>query len=147
MQNKLPTTRNIWETSKRWEKTPVHMSYQPPRNPGWNPSWLNNESATRKDLESKVLARDNPGTNPITIKTWDCKPCGKGVSLFLILLSAQVPLPNSLLLCQHMCLLRLLISKVRQESTLGPEGVRSSNKIVGEKYSFYFKVLGWAPLV
>ena len=34
----------------------------------WNPSWLSNVHATRKDPESEWLARDNRQTNPITIK-------------------------------------------------------------------------------
>ena len=34
----------------------------------WNPSWLSNACATRKDPESEWLARDNPETNLITIK-------------------------------------------------------------------------------
>ena len=34
----------------------------------WHPSWLSNVCATRKDPESELLARENPGTNPITIK-------------------------------------------------------------------------------
>ena len=36
--------------------------------PLWNPSWLSDACATRKDPESEWLARDNPETNPITIK-------------------------------------------------------------------------------
>ena len=36
--------------------------------PCWNPPWLSNVFTTRKDPESEWLARDNPGTNPITIK-------------------------------------------------------------------------------
>ena len=34
----------------------------------WHPSWLSNVYATRKDHESELLAKDNPETNPITIK-------------------------------------------------------------------------------
>ena len=34
----------------------------------WNPSWLSDACTTRKDAESKWLARDNPETNPVTIK-------------------------------------------------------------------------------
>ena len=34
----------------------------------WNPSWLRNPCATRKDPESEWLARDNLETNPITVK-------------------------------------------------------------------------------
>ena len=40
-------------------------SQNPPR---WNPSRLSDVRATRKDPESERLARDNPETNPITIK-------------------------------------------------------------------------------
>ena len=34
----------------------------------WHPSWLNKACTTRKDSESEWLAKDNPETNPITIK-------------------------------------------------------------------------------
>ena len=34
----------------------------------WHPSWLNKTCTTRKDSESEWLAKDNPETNPITIK-------------------------------------------------------------------------------
>ena len=34
----------------------------------WHPSWLGNGCATRKDPESERLAKDNPETNPISIK-------------------------------------------------------------------------------
>ena len=34
----------------------------------WHPSWLNKVSITRKDSESEWLAKDNPETNPVTIK-------------------------------------------------------------------------------
>ena len=36
--------------------------------PQWNPSWLSKACTTRKDPESEWLTRDNPETNPITIK-------------------------------------------------------------------------------
>ena len=34
----------------------------------WHPSWLNKACTTRKDSESEWLAKDNPETNPITMK-------------------------------------------------------------------------------
>ena len=34
----------------------------------WHPSWLNKACTTRKDSESEWLAKDNPKTNPITVK-------------------------------------------------------------------------------
>ena len=40
-----------------------------PQNPPcWNTSWLNNACTTRKDPESEWLAKDNPETNPTSIK-------------------------------------------------------------------------------
>ena len=38
------------------------------QNSHWHLSWLSNACAPRKDSKSKWLARDNPETNPITIK-------------------------------------------------------------------------------
>ena len=40
-------------------------SQNPPR---WNPSWLSDVCATRKDPESERSAKDDPETHPITIK-------------------------------------------------------------------------------
>ena len=53
---------------KRREEMPVHMSYQPPRIllPGIHLGVA--ICTTRKDPESERLGRDNPETNPITIK-------------------------------------------------------------------------------
>ena len=34
----------------------------------WNPSWLSDVRAPRKDPESEGLARDSPETNHITVK-------------------------------------------------------------------------------
>ena len=64
--NKPSPTRRIWERSKG-DTSPYGLptSQNPPH---WNPSWLRNIRATRKDPESEWLARDNPETNPITIK-------------------------------------------------------------------------------
>ena len=45
--NKLSPTGRIWEWSKGREPTPVHMFSQNPSH--WNPSWLSDVHATRKD--------------------------------------------------------------------------------------------------
>ena len=53
----------------------------PPRIPHWYPSWLSKVWTTKKDAESEWLAKDNPETNPITMKpeavaTWQSSPPG-----------------------------------------------------------------------
>ena len=65
--NKLLPTGRIQERSKRGDASP----YVPPTSQNsshWNPSWLSDAHATRKDPESEWLARDNPETNPVTVK-------------------------------------------------------------------------------
>ena len=62
---KPPPTRRIRERSKGNTSLYVLPTSQ---NPRWNPSWLSDAHATRKDPESEWLARDNRETNPITIK-------------------------------------------------------------------------------
>ena len=52
----------VWERSNG-----DHMSNQLPES-SLHPSWLNRACTTRKDSESERLAKDNPETNPITIK-------------------------------------------------------------------------------
>ena len=62
--NKPPPTRRIPERSKGDTTCPTTS-----QNPSlWCPSWLNKVCTTRKDSESEWLAKDNPETNPITIK-------------------------------------------------------------------------------
>ena len=62
--NKPPPTRRVQKRSKGDTTCPITS-----QNPSlWNPSWLNKVCTTRKDSESEWLAKDNPETNPITIK-------------------------------------------------------------------------------
>ena len=62
--NKPPPTRRVRERSKGDTTCPTTS-----QNPSlWHPSWLNKAYTTRKDSESEWLAKDNPETNPITIK-------------------------------------------------------------------------------
>ena len=55
------------EFGKGQKETPhvLPTSQNPPR---WNPSWLSNAWGMRKNPQSEWLARENPETNPITIK-------------------------------------------------------------------------------
>ena len=62
--NKPPTTRRVWERSKGGT-TCLTTSQNPSL---WHPSWLNKACTTRKDSGSEWLVKDNPETNPITIK-------------------------------------------------------------------------------
>ena len=104
--NKPPPTRRVRERSKRDTTYPTTS-----QNPRWHPSWLSIACATRKDSESEGLARDNPETNPITIKP--------GTASHVTEQSSWVPLPScrgapsqpSFLLCQLVCLLRQLTSQ------------------------------------
>ena len=61
--SKTPSTRRIWERSKG--DAPCPTTFQ---NHQWHPSCLSRACSTRKDLELKWLARDNPETTLITIK-------------------------------------------------------------------------------
>ena len=61
--NKPPSTGRIWERSKGEATCP-----SPSQNPCWHPFFLSNVCATRKDHELEWLAREDPETNPITIK-------------------------------------------------------------------------------
>ena len=105
------------EFGKGQKETSVQMSYQPPR---IRLSGIH-LGATRKGPESERLARDNPETNPITIKpeavshiaeqsSWVPSP-----SCSLL----RRPFPRKSLFCRHACLLRQSIY-VRQELTLKP---------------------------
>ena len=60
--------------------------------------WLNKACTTRKDSESECLAKDNPETNPITIKPETSSHSGRAVLLgsLTLLLSTWVPFPNKI---------------------------------------------------
>ena len=62
--NKPPPTGRVQERSKG-DTTGLTTSQNPSL---WHPSWLNKACTTKKDSESEWLAKDNPETNPITIK-------------------------------------------------------------------------------
>ena len=62
--NKPPLTGRVQERSKGDTTCPTTS-----QNPSlWYPSWLNKAGTTRKYSESEWLAKDNPETNPMTIK-------------------------------------------------------------------------------
>ena len=97
--NKPPPTRRVRERSKGDTTCPPT-----PQNPSlWHPSWLNKMCTTRKDSELEWLAKDNPETNPITIKPktashWQGSPPG----FPYLLRSTRVPFPiKSLALSAH----------------------------------------------
>ena len=99
--NKPPPTGRVWERSKG--DTTCLIT---PQNPSlWHPSWPNEVCTTRKDSESEWLAKDNPETNPITIKpktashvteqfSWVplpfCSPPGRPFPIKSLALSAHV---------------------------------------------------------
>ena len=117
--NKPPPTRRVQERSKGDTTGPTTS-----QNPSlWHPSWLNKVSTTRKDSESERLAKDNPETNPITVKPQDCKPCDRAVPLgsLPLLLSTWVPFPNKISCFVSRCVsLDNSFPSVRQEPSFGP---------------------------
>ena len=115
--NKPPPSRRVQERSKG--ETTCLTTFQNPSL--WHPSWLNKACTTRKDSESQWLAKDNPETNPITIKpetashvreqfSWVplpyCCPPGCPFPIKSLALSAHVSSDYSFL-------------SVRQETSLG----------------------------
>ena len=103
--NKLPPTRRVQERSKG--DTTCQITSQNPS--CWHPSCLSNACTTRKDSESEWLAKDNPETNPITIKP-ETAELFSWIPLFYCS-PPGFPFPKNLLLCQHMCLLGQFISE------------------------------------
>ena len=116
--NKPPPTGRVQDRSKG-DTTCLTTSQNPSL---WHPSWLNKACTTRKDSESEWLAKDNPETNPITIKP---ETVGHEAEQFswvpLVLLSTRAPFPNKI-----SCFVSTCVSSdnwfpsVRQESSFGP---------------------------
>ena len=116
--NKPPLKGRVQERSKGDTICPTTF-----QNPSYqHSSWLSNACTTSKDSKSEWLAKDNPQTNPITIKTQGYEPCGRAVLLgsLTLLLSTWVPLPNKVSCFVSTCVSsdNLLLS-VRQEPTFG----------------------------
>ena len=97
-----PTGRVRVQERSKGDSTCLTTSQNPSR---WHPSWLNKACTARKDSESEWLAKDNPETNPITIKpktanheaeqfSWVplpyCSPPGCPFSIKSLALSARV---------------------------------------------------------
>ena len=105
--NKPPPTRSVRERSE--DNTTCLTTSQNPS--CWHPSWLSNACTTRKDSESEWLVRDNPETNPITIKPKTARHVAEQLSwvlsLYWFLPGHTFPVKS--LLCQLMCLLRQFI--------------------------------------
>ena len=124
--NTPPLTRRVQKRSKRDTTCPA-TSQNPPH---WHPSWLNNACTTRKDSESEWLAKDNPETNPITIKP----KTGRAFLLgsLSLLLSARLPFPNKISCFVSTCVsLDNSFPSVRQEPTFGPwKGPPSCNSFI-----------------
>ena len=77
--------------------------------------WMNDEWM--------IPAKDNPETNPITIKPCDCKSCGRAVLLAspTLLLSTWVPVPNKISSFVSRCVsLDNSFPSVRQEPSFQP---------------------------
>ena len=116
--NKPPPTRRVQERSKGDTTCPTTS-----QNPShWHPSWLNEVCTTRKESESEWLDKDNPETNPITIKP-RVQPCVRAVLLssLALLLSTQAPFPNkiSCFVCTCISFYNSFLS-VREEPSFRP---------------------------
>ena len=88
--------------------------------PCWRPSWLSIACATRKHPESEGLARDNPETNPITIKPGTASHVAEQFSWFPLPPCSPLwcPFPiKALALSTHVSSDNSFLS-VRQASTL-----------------------------
>ena len=117
--NKPPPTRRVRERSKGDTTCPT-TSQNPPL---WHQSWLNKACTTRKDSESEWLAKDNPETNPITIKPETVSHSDRAVLLgsLTLLLATEVPFPNKI-----SCFVSTCVSSdnsflsVGQEPSFGP---------------------------
>ena len=108
---------------KRREKTPVHISYQPPRIllPGIHLDW-----AMPAPLEGpwvRVIGQRHSGHYPHHHETWDYEPHGRAVHLGsnILLLSTWLPLPNKVSCFVSTCIsLDNSFPNIRQEPTYGP---------------------------
>ena len=116
--NKPPPTRRVRERSKG-DTTCLTTSQNPSL---WHPSWLSDACTTRKDSESEGLAKDNPETNPITIKPETTSQAAEQFSGSLtLLLSTRLRFPNKISCFVSTCVFSdSSFPSVRQEPSFGP---------------------------
>ena len=126
--NKPPPTRRVQERSKEDTTCPTTS-----QNPSlWYPSWLNKVCTTSKDSESEWLAKDNPETNPITIKPeTPSQVTAVLLGSLTLLLSTWVPCPDKISCVVNTCdSSDNSFSSVRQEPSFGPwKGSPSCNVV------------------
>ena len=109
--NKPPPTGRVLERSKGDTTCPTTS-----QNPLWHPSWLNKGNTTTKHSESEWLAKDNPETNPITIK-----PHGRAVLLSSLTLSLPWhPYHKTLALSAYVSLQTIHFSVLDKSPLSGP---------------------------
>ena len=117
--NKPPPIRRVQERSKGDTTCPT-SSQNPPH---WNPFLLNNACTTRKAPESEWLARDNPETNPITVKPETAIHVAEQFSRFPL---RSCPLPGhpfpmkSLALSAHVSSQTIYFQVLDKSALLGP---------------------------
>ena len=134
---KPPPTGRVQERSKG--DTTCQTTSQNPSL--WHPSWLNKACTTRKDSDSEWLAKDNPETNPITIKP---KTASHVTKLF-----SWVPLPycfppgcpfpvKSLILSAHVSPPTIHFWVLDKSPVSGPgRGLPSYNSIIRYKDGYH----------
>ena len=89
----------------------------------WHPSWLTNACTTRKDSESEGQTKDNPETNPITIKLETASHMAEQFSWVPL---PYCSIPGHPFPIKSYCFVNRYVSSdnsfpsVRQEPTLGP---------------------------
>lgn len=83
MKVELTSHHHLEEFGKRQKERGDTSPYVLPtsQNPCWNPSWLSDVHATRKDPELESLTRDNLETNPNIIKPETAKHVAEKCSL------------------------------------------------------------------
>ena len=79
--NKLLLTEESGKSQKEREDASSYILLTSQNPPHWNPSWLSDVCATRKDAESGQLARGSPETNFITVKPEPTSCTGEQFSL------------------------------------------------------------------
>ena len=117
--NKPPPTGRVRERLKGDTTCPTTS-----QNPShWHPSWLNKACTTRKDSESEWSAKDNPETNPITIKPETVSHAAEQFSWVPLPYCSppRCPFPNKISCFVSTCVsLDNSFPSVRQEPSFGP---------------------------
>lgn len=103
VRNRELTITTNWKSRESSKERGNANPYVLPTSPHWNPSWLSDVRATKKNLESEWLIKDNLETNPIMKPEAVSPVAGSPPGFSYPAALTQAPLPSKVSCFVNMC--------------------------------------------